>query len=140
MTLRRSVICENPQVAERTDATLARGGLSTRKYRFSPGSRHGGHPVLTWCASNTKTQSDPAGNRKPRKRKGTGRIDGLVALAMAVHMITMAPPTKRESVYKTRGLLSLAVKSLSAAGQVAGSISVIVKEIHPAVGATDGIT
>ena len=40
---------------------------------------HGMHPVLTWCVSNTRIQSDPAGNRKPDKLKSTGRIDGCVA-------------------------------------------------------------
>ena len=46
--------------------------------------RHGGHPVLTMCASNAVVQTDPAGNRKLAKDKSTGRIDGMVALAMAV--------------------------------------------------------
>lgn len=46
--------------------------------------RHGNHPVLTMCASNAVTTSDPAGNRKLDKKKATGRIDGMVALAMAV--------------------------------------------------------
>ena len=46
--------------------------------------RHGGHPVLTMCAANAVAVSDPAGNRKFAKNKGAGRIDGLVALAMAV--------------------------------------------------------
>lgn len=46
--------------------------------------RHGGHPILTWCASNAKTTADPAGNRKLDKMKSTGRIDGLVALTMAL--------------------------------------------------------
>lgn len=45
--------------------------------------RHGNHPVLTWCVSNGKVVDDPAGNRKFDKRKSTGRIDGLQALAMA---------------------------------------------------------
>ena len=44
---------------------------------------HGGHPVLTMCASNAVTAKDPAGNRKLDKHKATGRIDGMVALAMA---------------------------------------------------------
>ena len=44
---------------------------------------HGGHPVLTMCAANAVTQKDPAGNRKLDKSKATGRIDGMVALAMA---------------------------------------------------------
>ncbi|MDR8396988.1 terminase large subunit [Paraburkholderia sp. USG1] len=46
--------------------------------------RHGCHPVLTMCAVNATTVSDPAGNRKFTKQKVTGRIDGMVALAMAV--------------------------------------------------------
>jgi phage terminase large subunit-like protein len=47
--------------------------------------RHGMHPVLTMCASNTRVQSDPAGGRKFDKLKSTGRIDGMVALAMALN-------------------------------------------------------
>lgn len=44
---------------------------------------HDGHPVLTMCAANAVVQSDPAGNRKLTKAKSRGRIDGMVALAMA---------------------------------------------------------
>ena len=46
--------------------------------------RHGGHPIMTWCAANAVVTMDPAGSRKLDKSKATGRIDGLVALAMAV--------------------------------------------------------
>lgn len=46
--------------------------------------RHGNHKVLEMCAANAQTVSDPAGNRKFTKQKTTGRIDGMVALAMAV--------------------------------------------------------
>jgi phage terminase large subunit-like protein len=46
--------------------------------------KHGAHPVLTMCAANAVTVSDPAGNRKFTKSKATGRIDGMVSLAMAV--------------------------------------------------------
>lgn len=45
--------------------------------------RHGGHPVLAMCAGNAVAVPDPAGNRKLDKSKATGRIDGMVALAMA---------------------------------------------------------
>lgn len=44
---------------------------------------HNGHPVLTWCAANAVTDSDPAGNRKLNKVKATGRIDLVVAAVMA---------------------------------------------------------
>lgn len=66
---------------------------------------HEMNPVLTWCASNTRIQSDPAGNRKFDKLKSTGRIDGIVALAMALN--GAATIESRDSVYETRGLLSL---------------------------------
>lgn len=45
---------------------------------------HGMHPVLRMCAANAVAQQDPAGNRKLAKDKSSGRIDGMVALAMAV--------------------------------------------------------
>lgn len=46
--------------------------------------RHGMHPVLSMCAANAVAVSDPAGGRKFTKAKASGRIDGMVALAMAV--------------------------------------------------------
>ena len=45
---------------------------------------HGDNPVLNMCAINAVAVDDPAGNRKLEKRKATGRIDGMVALAMAI--------------------------------------------------------
>lgn len=45
---------------------------------------HGMHPVLTMCAANAVITKDPAGNRKLDKFRATGRIDGMVALAMAL--------------------------------------------------------
>jgi phage terminase large subunit-like protein len=48
--------------------------------------RHGGHPLLTMCANNAVVLMDPAGNRKMDKKNSRGRIDGMVALAMAVSL------------------------------------------------------
>jgi phage terminase large subunit-like protein len=45
--------------------------------------RHGGHPVLGWNAANAVIIRNADGFRKLNKVKSTGRIDGLVALAMA---------------------------------------------------------
>lgn len=50
---------------------------------------HGAHPVLTMCAANAVVQSDPAGNRKLAKHKSHGRIDGMVALTMAMGVAPM---------------------------------------------------
>jgi phage terminase large subunit-like protein len=46
--------------------------------------RHGNNPILTFCAANAVVEMDPAGNRKLAKNKSSGRIDGMVALAMAL--------------------------------------------------------
>lgn len=43
---------------------------------------HGNHPVLEWCAKNAIVAGTDD-NRKLDKAKSTGRIDGMVALAMA---------------------------------------------------------
>lgn len=53
--------------------------------------RHGMHPVLTMCAANAVVSKDPAGNRKLNKHKATGRIDGMVALAMALGAMGGSP-------------------------------------------------
>jgi phage terminase large subunit-like protein len=46
--------------------------------------RHGNHPVLSWNANNATTEGPDASNRKLSKRRSSGRIDGLVALAIAI--------------------------------------------------------
>jgi phage terminase large subunit-like protein len=51
---------------------------------------HGNHPVLAMCAANATVAMDPAENRKFIKGKATGRIDGMVALAMAVGVMPSA--------------------------------------------------
>jgi phage terminase large subunit-like protein len=47
---------------------------------------HGSNPVLNMCAANAVISRDPAGGRKLDKAKASGRIDGLVALAMALNI------------------------------------------------------
>jgi phage terminase large subunit-like protein len=63
---------------------------------------HGGHPVLRWMASNVAIKQDAAGNLKPDKAKSSDRIDGIVALTMAIgRAIVQSEPT---SVYEHRGV------------------------------------
>lgn len=67
---------------------------------------HGNHPVLTMCAANAVVQTDPAGNRKLTKAKSSGRIDGMVALAMAFGVAPLSNNVE-PSVYEVRGALIL---------------------------------
>jgi len=66
--------------------------------------RHGNHPVLKMCAGNAVTQSDPAGSRKLAKDKAKGRIDGMVALAMAIGVASEHRDDNKPSVYESRGI------------------------------------
>jgi len=64
---------------------------------------HGNNPVLTWMANNLVVRTDPAGNIKPDKEKSIERIDGMVALVMALDRALRHEPPRR-SVYEERGL------------------------------------
>jgi len=45
---------------------------------------HAMNAILRWMASNVIVQMDPAGNIKPDKKKSREKIDGIVALLMAL--------------------------------------------------------
>jgi len=66
---------------------------------------HGNNPVLNWMADNLVARTDPAGNIKPDKEKSLEKIDGMVALIMALDRATRH--TVEESVYEERGILGL---------------------------------
>ncbi len=68
--------------------------------------RQDGNPVLRWCVSNVMIETDAAGNVKPSKRKSSEKIDGVVALTMAIGR-AIVQAKEEESVYNSRGLLVL---------------------------------
>lgn len=66
---------------------------------------HGNNPVLNWMADNLVARIDPAGNIKPDKEKSIEKIDGMVALIMALDRAIRHQ--KAGSIYDERGLLTL---------------------------------
>lgn len=52
---------------------------------------HSGNPVLKWMASNVMVKLDPAGNAKPDKERSREKIDGIVALIMALGRAMVVP-------------------------------------------------
>ena len=50
---------------------------------YSGKFRHGGDPVLTWCASNLVLRTDANMNMAPDKKKSADKIDDMTALFMA---------------------------------------------------------
>ncbi|MFV3131731.1 terminase large subunit [Niveispirillum sp. KHB5.9] len=60
--------------------------------------RHSGNPILTWNVANAAIQLDPAGARKVAKDKATARVDGLVALVMAVGLYSREPEKEEPGI------------------------------------------
>lgn len=75
------------------------------RFVLSKKIRHGGNPVLTWMADNVVARVDPSGNQKPDKEKSREKIDGIVALIMALDLALRHP--EKKSVYGKRGLRTL---------------------------------
>ena len=67
---------------------------------------HGGQPVLRWMMDSIFIRTDPAGNIKPDKEKSTERIDGAVALIMALDR-AIRNDSNSGSIYDQRGILIL---------------------------------
>ena len=66
---------------------------------------HNGHLVLRWMMDNISIRTDPAGNIKMDKAKSVEKIDGAVALVMALDRALRNKANQNESVYDSRGLL-----------------------------------
>ena len=65
---------------------------------------HGGHPIMRWMADNIFIRTDPAGNIKADKEKSTEKIDGVIALIMALDRAIRCGNDTSESVYENRGV------------------------------------
>ena len=77
--------------------------------------RHGGNPVLSWMADACTAIQDAAGNVKlvkPDRRKNARRIDGIIALIMALdramrNQAEVIAGDKSVSTYEDEGILVL---------------------------------
>ena len=67
---------------------------------------HGGNEVLEWMVDNIYIKTDTAGNIKPDKEKSTEKIDGAIALIMALDR-AIRHGGQPESVYNERGIIIL---------------------------------
>ena len=68
---------------------------------------HSGHPVLRWMMDNIFIRRDPAGNIKPDKEKSTEKIDGAVAMIMALDRAIRCGCVSDDSIYDSREMLIL---------------------------------
>jgi len=65
-------------------ASMSMPTKELEKLAVSGGLAHGGNPVLRWMMSNVQIESDPADNVKVTKKKSREKVDGVVALIMAL--------------------------------------------------------
>jgi phage terminase large subunit-like protein len=66
---------------------------------------HNGNDVLTWNLESLIVKTDPTGNVKPDKEKSTQRIDGAVALIMALDRALKRSEEPDGGIYMRRGLI-----------------------------------
>ena len=70
---------------------------------------HGGNPVLRWMADCLEVWQDTSANVrpvKPKRDQSSKRIDGIVALIMALARAQLSEGTGK-SIYEERGLVAL---------------------------------
>lgn len=67
--------------------------------------RHNGNDALTWMFCNLSVDTDHSGNVKPSKKKSTEKIDGIVALIMAIGVAELE--VDEPNPYNERGFRSL---------------------------------
>lgn len=68
---------------------------------------HIGHPVMRWMASHVSVETDAADNIKPSKKHSNEKIDGFVALIMAIGRAIVDEGEEKPSIYNTRGVLTV---------------------------------
>ena len=67
--------------------------------------RHGGNPVLDWCASNVVVRPNADGHIKIDKGKSADKVDGITSAVMAIGLAVRDDSMGGKSVYEDRGLV-----------------------------------
>ena len=81
-------------------ASMSGAMKETERLILSRQLYHTGCPVLRWNLANVAVAQDPAGNVKPDRAKSREKIDGIVALIMAIGVA--AGSSRQTSVYEER--------------------------------------
>ncbi|MCO6548806.1 MAG: hypothetical protein J6583_13690, partial [Gilliamella sp.] len=68
---------------------------------------HDGNPILTWCISNVVGKNAPGNDDivRPIKERNENKIDGAVALIMAIGRIILSEQDDEDSIYEKTDVL-----------------------------------
>lgn len=102
-------------------ASISAASKEFEKLVLSGSIEHGAHPALDWMIGNIATEQDASGNIKPSKRKSAEKIDGVVAIILALARAIATGGNKR-SVYETRGIDSVGGKSWQQKSKAGSSV------------------
>jgi phage terminase large subunit-like protein len=70
------------------------GAIKTIERKLADGSfRHGNQVLLTWCVGNLRIVPTPTAMRVGRDETGFGKVDPLMALFNAAHLMSLNPET-----------------------------------------------
>jgi phage terminase large subunit-like protein len=81
-------------------ASMSGAMKETERLILSRQLYHDGNPVLRWNIGNVDVAQDQAGNIKPDRARSREKIDGLVALIMAIGVA--AGSGRQASIYEER--------------------------------------
>lgn len=69
--------------------------------------QHGANPVLSWMFDNVSIKMDSEENIKINREKSREKVDGIVALVMALGLAIRTGQGAGKSVYDDRGILAI---------------------------------
>jgi phage terminase large subunit-like protein len=77
------------------------GAIKTVERKLVDGSfKHGGRPMMAWCAGNAIIQATGTGQRIARDMSGYGKIDPLVAVLDAAELMSTNPAPPKDRKYQ----------------------------------------
>jgi phage terminase large subunit-like protein len=77
------------------------GAIKTVERKLADGSfRHGGRPMMAWCAGNAIVQATGTGMRIARDMSGYGKIDPLMAVLDAAELMGTNPQPPHRPTYQ----------------------------------------
>ncbi|QNP60536.1 hypothetical protein [Paenacidovorax monticola] len=80
------------------------GAIKTAERRVAAKTLvHGGGALMAWCVGNAKMVQRDSATLVSKGLSGVGKVDPLLALFDAVHLMALNPVAKGLSVYEERG-------------------------------------